>query len=314
MASQEGKYNIKAVSKMLGIQAGTLRAWERRYSIIEPKRNEAGHRLYTDEHIYIIKWLMNKIKHGFTISQAVDLLEHHDNKISQIIVESSGQTDVAMQLSDELLSALMSFDERKAKEVMDRAFSLFTIEKVTIDILGSLLVKVGDMWESKRITVAHEHYASSFLKAKIGNILFHLPVDSYLPKVIAVCGLKETHELGLLIFTLYLRQKGFEVIYLGEGIPPEDLDVVIREIDPKLLFVSCTVGEHLPLTIEWLKQAEHNHPSLQIGLGGLGLEYLSNDIKTKIKDIIIGKTKTEWDQWIHQKLKEEKRPPLWSQK
>ncbi|SFD72784.1 DNA-binding transcriptional regulator, MerR family [Bacillus sp. OV194] len=310
MASQEGKYNIKAVSKMLGIQAGTLRAWERRYSIIQPKRNEAGHRLYTDEHIYIIKWLMNKINHGFTISQAVDLLEHHENNIDQFVVENSSQKDRAVQLADELLSALLSFNENKAKEVLDRAFSMFTIEKVTIDILGSLLVKIGHMWENHKITVAHEHYSTSFLKAKIGNILYHLPVDGYLPKVMAVCGLKETHELGLLIFTLYLRQKGFEVIYLGEGIPPEDLNVVIKEIDPKLLVVSCTMEQHTSQTLKWLEKVDKEYPNLQIGLGGPGIEYLSNDIKNKFKDIIIGNTKTDWEQWIHKKLKQEKRPAL----
>ena len=66
----EGKYNIKAVSTMTGIQPGTLRAWERRYEILEPVRNEAGHRLYTDEHIRKLKWLSDKVQQGFTISQA----------------------------------------------------------------------------------------------------------------------------------------------------------------------------------------------------------------------------------------------------
>ncbi len=71
--SLEGKYNLKAISQMLGIQAGTLRAWERRYQIIAPVRNEAGHRLYTEEHVKIIKWLLVKVNNGFTISQAVHL-------------------------------------------------------------------------------------------------------------------------------------------------------------------------------------------------------------------------------------------------
>ena len=48
MPALNGKYNIKAVSNILGIQPSTLRAWERRYHIIAPKRNHAGHRLYTE--------------------------------------------------------------------------------------------------------------------------------------------------------------------------------------------------------------------------------------------------------------------------
>lgn len=65
MATEEGKYNIKAVSKMLGIQPGTLRAWERRYQIVAPKRNESGHRLYTEEHIKVLKWLIRKVDQVF---------------------------------------------------------------------------------------------------------------------------------------------------------------------------------------------------------------------------------------------------------
>ena len=44
MLSQVGKYNMKAASQILGIQPGTLRAWERRYHMIAPVRNELGYR------------------------------------------------------------------------------------------------------------------------------------------------------------------------------------------------------------------------------------------------------------------------------
>ena len=75
MPTLNGKYNIKAVSNIIGIQPSTLRAWERRYQIIAPKRNHAGHRLYTEEHIQILKWLMDKVSSGMMIGQAVQLLE-----------------------------------------------------------------------------------------------------------------------------------------------------------------------------------------------------------------------------------------------
>lgn len=75
MPTLNGKYNIKAVSNIIGIQPSTLRAWERRYQVIAPKRNQAGHRLYTEEHIQILEWLMEKVSSGMMIGQAVQLLE-----------------------------------------------------------------------------------------------------------------------------------------------------------------------------------------------------------------------------------------------
>ena len=93
MADQEGKYNIKAASQMLGIQPGTLRAWERRYQMIAPVRNESGHRLYTEEHIKILKWLLKKVNQGFTISQAIALLDNSQSNIdSETLSAESGES------------------------------------------------------------------------------------------------------------------------------------------------------------------------------------------------------------------------------
>ncbi|WP_339062654.1 MerR family transcriptional regulator [Tepidibacillus marianensis] len=72
--SEKGIYNVKAISKKIGIQPGTLRAWERRYQIVTPKRNEVGHRIYSEQDLAILKWLVDKVNQGFTISQAVELL------------------------------------------------------------------------------------------------------------------------------------------------------------------------------------------------------------------------------------------------
>lgn len=264
MASKEGKYNIKAISQMLGIQAGTLRAWERRYHIIEPVRNKAGHRLYSEEHVAILRWLMEKVNKGFTIGQAVDLFEK-----GSIAVEQADpvQGDYSIQLSEEILEALLSFQENKANQLLNQAFCLFSIDKVTIDILGTLLVKVGYMWERNEISVAHEHFVTSFLRTKIGTIFHGLPVDGLMPKVVAVCGPHESHELGLLIFTLFLRRKGYEVIYLGTGIPTSDLELVIKEVDADIFVTSCTMDHNLKAALTVIDQLRNQFPSLIIGLG-----------------------------------------------
>ncbi|MFT7219969.1 MAG: DNA-binding transcriptional MerR regulator, partial [Candidatus Azotimanducaceae bacterium] len=44
-------YRIGAVAKLTGISTDTIRAWERRYSVVEPNRGENNNRYYTDGHI-----------------------------------------------------------------------------------------------------------------------------------------------------------------------------------------------------------------------------------------------------------------------
>ncbi|MDR4936472.1 MerR family transcriptional regulator [Rossellomorea marisflavi] len=297
---QEGKYNIKAVSTILGVQPGTLRAWERRYQIIAPIRNESGHRLYTEQHVSILRWLVQKVDQGFTISQAVSLLdksELEDQELSPPV-----QKDRTESISDDLLKALLSFDETKAHELINQSFSIYTIDKVVIDILGSLLVKIGDLWENGEITTAHEHFATSILRSRIGIIMHSFPHNGILPKVVAVCGPGEWHELGLLIFTLYVRRKGFEVIYLGSSIKENDIEVVLDEVQPKFLFFSCTMRENVDALLELVESLTNDRPGLEIGMGGFAIDHLSRNKKAEYADHIVGQQKSDWEAWLKSKL------------
>ncbi|WP_201713345.1 MerR family transcriptional regulator [Rossellomorea arthrocnemi] len=296
----EGKYNIKAVSTILGIQPGTLRAWERRYQIIAPVRNESGHRLYTEQHLNILKWLVEKVDQGFTISQAVALLDKQE--LEEYEFHSSEQKDRTQTISDDLLKALLSFDETKAHELINQSFSVYTIDKVVIDILGSLLVRIGDLWENGEITTAHEHFATSILRSRIGIIMHSFPHNGILPKVVAVCGPGEWHELGLLIFTLYVRRKGFEVIYLGSSIKENDIDIVLDEVNPKFLFFSCTLLENVDSLLSLVTSLKNERRDLVIGMGGFAVDHLSKELRAEFDEHIVGQAKSEWEQWLKSKI------------
>lgn len=296
MEPTEGKYNIKAISNMLGIQPGTLRAWERRYNIVHPERNSAGHRLYTEKDAAVLKWILGKTSSGFTVSQAVDLMDKFE-EIDSTTVHPM-ETDHTYALVEEILGHLLRFREADAQEALNKAFSMFSLEKVTTDILGTLLVKVGTLWENDQITIAHEHYVTSFLRTKIGSIMHSYNVKGFLPKVVTAAGPNESHELGLLFFTLYLKRKGFEVVYLGVGIPEEDLIQVMHEIDTNIFFTSCTLLENLEASLDFITEMETEHPHLNIGMGGHAVQYMDVDKAQKYSRFLVGSNAEAWDKWI----------------
>jgi DNA-binding transcriptional MerR regulator/methanogenic corrinoid protein MtbC1 len=71
-------FNTKAVVQQTGVLAPTLRAWERRYSILSPDRTNNAYRLYSERDIAKIRWLKARVNSGMTISQAIALLQHMD--------------------------------------------------------------------------------------------------------------------------------------------------------------------------------------------------------------------------------------------
>ncbi|WP_227395256.1 MerR family transcriptional regulator [Jeotgalibacillus aurantiacus] len=303
MNTEEGKYNIKAVSTMLGIQPGTLRAWERRYKMIAPVRNDSGHRLYTDEHVKKLKWLVEKVNAGFTISQAVTLSEQNSLNETDLDTKDKDQNRLNVIRKD-LLNALLSFDENEAHDLINEAFSIYTIDKVLIDILGTVLIQIGHQWEQNKITTAHEHFATSILRSRIGILMHSFPQNSFLPKVVAVCAPGEWHELGLLIFTLFIRRKGFNVIYLGSSIIEEDINTVIETVKPKFLFFSCTINDNLPNALSLIKKLEEEYETLEIGIGGHAVHSISPEQKQEFSHNLVGETSQEWEQWMSEKMKD----------
>src|SRR5947209_14392974 len=68
-------YNIQAVAAATGVPAITLRSWERRYGIPQPKRDAKGYRLYSDRDIAVARWLKERVEQGVGISRAVHMLD-----------------------------------------------------------------------------------------------------------------------------------------------------------------------------------------------------------------------------------------------
>lgn len=294
--AQVGKYNIKAISNLVGILPGTLRAWERRYNIISPVRNEAGHRLYTEEHVYILKWLVQKVDEGFTIGQAINLYEAKDHKSNvDMKLTDSYQSDY---LINQIVTSLITFEENDAHNYLNEAFSIFSIDKVLFKIISKVFIRIGEKWISGEITSAHEHFATSFLRTRLGMIYHNLPNNKHLPKIIAVCGPDEKHELGLLIFTIYLRRIGFQVVYLGGSIDSEDVERVIDEVKPMGFIMSCTLKEHLSKTIDLAKKIKKVKPDMIIGIGGHAVSSCEDPIMESIKEFYIGSQQINWDEWL----------------
>ena len=74
MACDEPLYSIREVSELTGIKPVTLRAWQRRYSLVQPQRTEKGHRLYLSSDIATIRKIQGWLAKGVSIGKVKPLL------------------------------------------------------------------------------------------------------------------------------------------------------------------------------------------------------------------------------------------------
>ncbi|HFO1052905.1 MULTISPECIES: MerR family transcriptional regulator [Bacillus cereus group] len=287
MPTLNGKYNIKAVSKIIGVQPSTLRAWERRYQMIAPKRNHAGHRLYTEEHIQILKWLMDKVSSGMMIGQAVQLLE--GNRL-QNSVQNEIHYDREVVLVDDLLQALLKFDEITTSALLNEAFSIYATEKVIASIVLQVSNKLLTLKNNNEVTMVQFQYVVSFLQTRLGMVYHNASLFSSIHKVVVL----ESNMLKGFVFSTYLRLKGYEVIYIRASLAEDSITLAVEQIRPKYVVISFDDGRELKNATSYLNLLQEKSENLSVGVIG---EIGAGD-QLNIQTSLIGDTKEEWDDWL----------------
>lgn len=301
MADQEGKYNIKAAALILGIQPGTLRAWERRYQMIAPIRNEAGHRLYSEEHIKLLKWLIKKVDQGFTISQAISLMGHNHSQMDSEVLNLKQDTPV-INLTESLYEALIHFEHEKVNDIINTMFSIFTLEKVILDLFSQVLKKIDDSFKTGKIVHAQKHFSSWLLKARITTIIHSLPSIGHHDKAVCITWSQNSDDVGLLLFTFYLRKRGIEVINIGTYRSEDDIDHIMEMIEPDLVIISCDFHEDINEALLLINKLTMNHRDVTIGLGGKAITTMNQSDLEHYSTLIFGQSINEWETWLLERL------------
>jgi len=117
MNTQSALYPIREVSRLTGVNAITLRAWERRYDLIEPVRTESGHRLFTQEHVDRINAAVKLTEQGIPISQVKRFLDEQTESVAKAQSRDDYEYDVA------LLKAVQNLDLERVHSELDAVFS-----------------------------------------------------------------------------------------------------------------------------------------------------------------------------------------------
>jgi MerR family transcriptional regulator, light-induced transcriptional regulator len=283
-------YSIKQVSELLDIPAVTIRAWENRYNVVTPTRTEGGHRLYSEKDVETLKWIKTQVhEKNMKISDAVRLLQ----EAAPAPAAPPSESNKYEELMEQLYHALINLDTQEANRIADLAFSLYDYEEVFHHILVKVLYKAGDEWENGVISVAQEHFSSQFIINRCTQFLRILPVNPTLPKVMAFCPEGEHHQIGLMVFSLFLKKKGNEVIYLGPNTPLEGLADLIKMKNISVVAISMTNPAPVKKVESWIQSCLETNPSLKFIVGGSCIHDCSK-LVSKSVSYSLG---FDWDEW-----------------
>ncbi|AEI62761.1 MerR family transcriptional regulator [Corallococcus macrosporus] len=266
----ERTYRIHIAAELAGVRVELIRAWERRYGVLNPRRTPAGYRVYTDRDVAVLKQLKKLTDEGVAISEAAKLLPQLMAGLDAEAAARGGRPDArthAETWRESLLAAAQAYDQPRVSDVLDEVLAALPPLKAFDDVLAPLLCDVGEHWAAGALTVAQEHLVSQMVRARLVGLLHAAPQGRHRHGVLA-CFPEEEHEMGLLGAALRLRHLGVRVTLLGQRVPAEDLGRAVAALRPDFVGLSAVASRSASAfedTLTRVKQALPQGMPLWVG-------------------------------------------------
>jgi MerR family transcriptional regulator, light-induced transcriptional regulator len=223
-----GRITIGAVARRTGLSPHLLRAWERRYGVVEPTRTEGGDRLYTAADVRRLQLLARAVGAGHPIGR---LAAMSPEELAAVVGDEAGSPARSNgppgpggteSFTAECMAAVEAMDGGRVNAVLTKAVVTLGISGFS-EWLTAVLRGVGDQWEVGEICPAHEHLLTANAQRVLGWLLLTIPVAAGAPGVVVSTPAGHRHELAALLAAVEAATAGWRVTYLGPDLPAADI-------------------------------------------------------------------------------------------
>lgn len=230
---------MSQIETLTGINAHTLRVWERRYNFLLPLRTESNIRYYSDNQLKDLLNIGILIRNGYRIS-AIDKMSQSQiyEKVSQILLTDSKENHDRI---NGLVLSMLEMDEDAFNKLFNNSVSQTSFISTILNLVYPFLNLVGGLWITNKANPAQEHFISNLIRHKIVAAIESLPVPEDGAKRILLFLLEgEAHEIGLLLAYYIAKKSGWKVYYLGQNVPMQNIGEIIKITNPDLMMTMFT--------------------------------------------------------------------------
>jgi DNA-binding transcriptional MerR regulator len=257
---------IGELSRRCGVSPELLRAWERRYGLLKPGRSDGGLRLYTEEDLARVRAMQHHLAAGFAAAEAARLA-------SASALEPQEAAAAPRAARAQLEDAFGAMDEPAAQSVLDSLFAATTLDTALREVVIPYLHELGERWARGEASVTEEHYATGVLRGRLLGLARDWARGLGEPCLLA-CAPGEQHDLGLIVFGLALRTRGWRIGYLGADTPIESVASAAESFAPAHVVISSVRPERFAESAGGLRRLAATQ---SVCLGGKGASDASLD-------------------------------------
>ena len=228
-------FPIREVARLTGINPVTLRAWERRYGLIQPTRTESGHRLYSQADIDEVRSILGWIERGVAVSKVGKILARsHSLKTPAASADRPQAANEWKEWQQQVRRALHAFDEQRLEQIYGQVFSSYPMVVVFQDVMmpvwQQLLLRQDEFGQ-----VSEWLMLDSFLRARTLQRLQSIRYQGQEHTVLLAAVPGQCRELELLVAALMMASSDIAVQVLAPGQPLEELGLVCEKLAPQAM-------------------------------------------------------------------------------
>ncbi len=225
------RHPIRIVSRRTGLTPAVLRAWEKRYGVVDTARTEGGQRLYSDEDVRRLTLLRKVVGEGRSISRVAGLsLEQLKGLVQEDEAGRQGPplpealgSGSASELLEEASRWVDRLDPAGLERALTRGAMALSVPAMLDQVVAPLLHRVGSSWQEGRLGPAQEHVASVVIRRFLDWLLSTVSVGPSAPLMVAATPSGERHELGALLAAVTAAAEGWRAVFLGPDLPASEI-------------------------------------------------------------------------------------------
>lgn len=287
-SGEEGAIHpIGVAAERSGLTADVIRAWERRYGVVEPRRDAAGRRVYTSADIARLRLLSRATEGGRSIGQVADLdaarleeLVAQDQAARRAAAPGPRVPKSAGEVVAEALKRVRGLDGAGLESLLVRSASLYGVPAFLRGVLAPLFREIGEEWHAGRLVPSQEHLATALARSVLGRLLARIPVPADAPVVLVATPAGERHEIGALLAAAEATVEGWRVVYLGADLPAVEIASAARVVGARLVALGAV---YAPEPAELRREVEEVRAELPeavtLLLGGPAMVLLAGELR-----------------------------------
>jgi MerR family transcriptional regulator, light-induced transcriptional regulator len=256
MSMDSGALRIGEFARRVDVTPELLRAWERRYGLLQPIRTEGGFRLYTEEDANRVGRMKRALEEGLSAAEAA----------RRALAQERSAERALEGARERLMAAAHAYDEVALHAVLDEALAGFFLETVLRELILPMLRELGAEWERGTLEVGQEHFASNLVRERLLALGRGWGRGGG-PLAILAGAPGERHDIGLIAFGLVLRSRGWRILFLGADTPLTTLGKTVAATDPRLVVVASMDSALLEAQSAELRKLGRSVPLVLSGAG-----------------------------------------------